>query len=160
VRITEPNEDYSRQHQNVTTRNGKPYGDVPEFVDYAYVAQVARVNAAALASLARAPAPPKTVKLDAGLSYDTVLKWDPNSEPDVAGYAVLIRDTTAPMWEKRIDVGNVTTATLKSVSKDDSMFAVEAYDRDGHRSVPTFPQPSARTDGSPTTRRASATAKQ
>ncbi|HEY9403254.1 MAG TPA: M20/M25/M40 family metallo-hydrolase, partial [Pyrinomonadaceae bacterium] len=61
VRFTEPNEDYTHQHQNVRTENGVRYGDLPEFVDYGYIAQVARVNAAALATLARAPVRPKGV---------------------------------------------------------------------------------------------------
>jgi len=158
VRVTEPNEDYSRQHQNVTTRDGRPYGDVPEFVDFKYVANVARVNAAAIASIARAPASPRNVRLDAGLGYDSVLTWDRAGDQDhVAGYAVLVRDTTAPLWQRRVDVGNVTTATLKNVSKDDWMFGVEAYDPGGHRSVPTFPRPTVAGASSASTTRGSTT---
>src|SRR6267142_1534159 len=63
VRFTEPVEDYRHQHQNVRVENGVQYGDLPEFVDFAYVANVARVNAAGLASLALAPAAPR----DAGI---------------------------------------------------------------------------------------------
>src|SRR5205085_9267506 len=59
VRITEPNEDYTRQHQNVRTENGIDYGDLPDFVDFEYVANVARVNMISIASLAIAPAKPK-----------------------------------------------------------------------------------------------------
>ncbi|HYP50745.1 MAG TPA: M20/M25/M40 family metallo-hydrolase, partial [Pyrinomonadaceae bacterium] len=66
VRFTEPNEDYTHQHQTVRTENGVFYGDTPDFVDFGYVANVARVNAASLASLALAPATPKNVGLVTG----------------------------------------------------------------------------------------------
>ncbi|MCA1631265.1 MAG: M20/M25/M40 family metallo-hydrolase, partial [Acidobacteria bacterium] len=76
VRFTEPNEDYTHQHQNVRTENGVVYGDLPEFVDFEYVADVARVNCAALASLASAPARPKGVGINTRrLSVDTDLQW-------------------------------------------------------------------------------------
>jgi hypothetical protein len=141
VRFTEPNEDFSRQHQNVTMRGLSPYGDVIDYVDFNYVANVARANTAALANLARAPAPPRAVTIDPAPSYDTTLSWQPGQEQDVAGYAVLVRDTTAPTWQRRIDVGNVTAVTLKDLSKDDLMFAVESYDSDGHRSISVAPFP-------------------
>ena len=144
VRFTEPNEDFSRQHQNVTSRNGKPYGDVPEYVDFNYVAKVARVNAAALANLARAPEPPRGATIDPNPSYDTTISWQPSNEPDVAGYAILVRDTTAADWQKRIDAGNVTRATIPKLSKDDYIFGVEAYDREGHRSPAASPLPRLR----------------
>ena len=57
VRFTEYRENYDHQHQNVRTENGVEYGDLPKFVDYDYVANVARLNAGTLASLASAPAP-------------------------------------------------------------------------------------------------------
>ncbi|MGH7177490.1 MAG: hypothetical protein ACREJC_08940, partial [Tepidisphaeraceae bacterium] len=82
-----------------------------------------------------------------------VLNWEANAEPDVAGYAVLLRDTTAPTWTRRIDVGNVTSVTLKAVSKDDFLFAVECYDRAGHRSIPTVPRPRGSRASPATTRR-------
>jgi acetylornithine deacetylase/succinyl-diaminopimelate desuccinylase-like protein len=144
VRFTEPNEDFSRQHQNVTTRKGKPYGDVPEFVDYDYVANVARMNAAVLASLASAPASPRGVTIDPDPSYDTRLSWLRDTNENVDGYCVLVRETTAPTWQRRIDVGKVYVTTIKGVNKDDYMFAVEAYDKAGHRSVPAYPSPRRR----------------
>src|SRR5260370_37759924 len=76
VRFTEPNENFQHQHQNVRTENGIKYGDLPEFVDFAYVANVARVNAASLAALASAPARPKTVTFPTSLSNDTPIKWE------------------------------------------------------------------------------------
>ena len=75
VRFTEPNENYQHQHQNVRTENGIKFGDLPEFVDFAYVANVARVNAASLAALASAPARPRTVTFPTSLSNDTPIKW-------------------------------------------------------------------------------------
>jgi Zn-dependent M28 family amino/carboxypeptidase len=141
VRFTEPNENYAHQHQDVRVENGQQFGDLPEFVDFRYVAQVARVNAAAVASLASAPAPPRNVAISTQLEYDATLWWEANSEPDVARYRVLARETTAPTWQKQIDVGNVTRATLKGLSKDDYLFAVQAVDRDGNASVPVAPLP-------------------
>src|SRR5216117_1285711 len=79
VRFTEPNEDYAHQHQNVRMENGKQYGDLPEFVDYPYVANVARVNAAALAMLASAAPPPRDARIvTRRLTNDTDLQWSAN----------------------------------------------------------------------------------
>src|SRR5262249_56894329 len=61
VRFTEPNENYQHQHQNVRIENGIQYGDLPGFVDFNYISTVARANAASLAALASAPAPPHTI---------------------------------------------------------------------------------------------------
>lgn len=142
VRFTETNEDYRHQHQNVRTENGIQYGDLPEFVDFSYAANVARVNAAALATLARAPARPKDVGLvTARLTNDTDLKWKPNRETDLAGYEIVWRDTTAPVWSNALFVGNVTSYTVKGMSKDNYFFGVRAVDRDGNRSPVTFPRP-------------------
>ncbi|HEX6278639.1 MAG TPA: M20/M25/M40 family metallo-hydrolase, partial [Pyrinomonadaceae bacterium] len=99
VRFTEPDEDYTHQHQNVRTDNGVFYGDTPEFVDFEYVANATRVNLITLASIANAPAKPKNVGIVTGrLTNDTDLKWDANSDADLAGYEVVWRDTTAPEW--------------------------------------------------------------
>ncbi|HET9620355.1 MAG TPA: M20/M25/M40 family metallo-hydrolase, partial [Kofleriaceae bacterium] len=122
VRFTEPAENFHHQHQNVRVENGTQYGDLPEFVDFGYIAQVARVNAAALAALALAPAAPKGVQIETTkLENDTTLTWGANPEPDVAGYRVVWRDTTAPLWQSHKDVGNVTRVTLP-VSKDNVVF--------------------------------------
>ena len=77
VRFTEYREDYNHQHQNVRTENGIEYGDVPKFVNFDYVANVARLNAATLASLASAPAPPAKVRLQTkDLENDSTLTWE------------------------------------------------------------------------------------
>jgi hypothetical protein len=141
VRFTEPNENYQHQHQNVRTENGVKFGDLPEFVDFSYVANVARVNAAALAALASGPARPKTVTFPTSLSNDTPIKWDANKEPDLAGYEIVWRDTTAPLWTNAQPVGNVLTFTMKGMSKDNYFFGVRAIDKDGNRSPVSYPRP-------------------
>lgn len=142
VRFTEPNEDYRHQHQNVRTENGIKYGDLPEFVDFAYVANVARVNAANLAMLALAPARPKNVVLlTARLTNDTDLKWDANREPDLAGYEIVWRDTTSPVWTNSRSIGNVTSYTMTGMSKDNYFFGVRAVDQEGNKSPVSFPKP-------------------
>src|SRR4030095_14582830 len=134
--------------------NSVQYGDLPEFVDFAYVANVARVNAATLATLALAPSRPKGVNiLTARLSNDTDLKWEANKEPDLAGYELVWGDTTSPMWTNSKPVGNVTTLTMMGMSKDNYFFGVRAVDKDGNRSVVTYPKHLGRTSpaGSTTT---------
>lgn len=142
VRFTEPNEDYRHQHQNVRIENGVQYGDLPQFNDFNYIANVARLNAASLAMLAFAPARPKNVALvTSRLTNDTELKWDSNPEPDLAGYEIVWRDTTSPVWTKTRAVGNVTSYTMKGISKDNYFFGVRAVDKGGNRSPVSFPKP-------------------
>ena len=141
VRFTEFRENYDHQHQNVRTENGVEYGDLPKFVDYSYVANVARLNAATLASLASAPAPPAKVRvLTKALVNDSTLVWDASPGGLATGYLVLWRDTGAPDWEHAQVFGNVTQATMR-VSKDNVFFAVQATDAQGHRSLPVVPVP-------------------
>ena len=142
VRFTEPNEDYTHQHQNVRTENGIQYGDLPEFVDFEYVANVAKVNMISLASLALAPAKPKNVGIvTARLTNDTDLKWDANTDADLAGYEVVWRDTTSSVWTNSKFVGNVLTYTAKEMSKDNYFFGVRAVDKDGNKSPVVYPRP-------------------
>jgi len=141
VRFTEYREDYNHQHQNVRTENGVQFGDLPKFVNFDYVANVARVNAATLASLASAPAPPANVHLvTKKLENDSTLAWEPSPDGRATGYEVLWRATTSPEWEHSQSVGNATQATLP-LSKDNVIFAVCAVDNEGHRSLPQVPTP-------------------
>ena len=141
VRFTEYREDYNHQHQNVRTENGIEYGDLPKFVNFEYVANVARLNAATLASLALAPAPPGKVRLlTKELENDSTLTWEPAPGGRATSYEVLWRATTSPEWEHLQAVGNLTRATLPR-SKDNVVFAVRAVDDDGHRSLPVVPLP-------------------
>jgi hypothetical protein len=142
LRMTEPNEDYRHEHQDVRDENGVEFGDRLNFVDFDYVANVAQVNLAALAGLANGPAAPKGVKVEAAtLTVDTTLTWQPNTEPDLAGYEIVYRDTNMPYWQHTIPVGNVTSFTVKGITKDNFLFGVRAVDNDGNRSVVTFPVP-------------------
>jgi Zn-dependent M28 family amino/carboxypeptidase len=143
VRFTEPTEDYRHEHEDVRVENGVSYGDLPDFVDFGYVADVARVNAAVLAALARAPAEPSDVQIEtARLENDTTLRWAPNREPDLAGYRIVWRETTAPFWEHSLDVpATVTRKTMPGLSKDNVIFGVEALDTAGHVSPAVFPRP-------------------
>jgi hypothetical protein len=142
LRFTEPSEDWRHQHQDVRVADGVQLGDLPEFVDFDFVAQVARVNGAALASLALGPSIPREVEMEnLRLEADTTLRWKPNAEPDIAGYRIVWRETTSPVWQQSLDVGDVTRHTLAGVSKDNFIFGVQAYDRDGNLSVAAFPKP-------------------
>src|ERR1700676_4633751 len=113
VRLTEFREDFHHQHQNVRTENGIEYGDLLKFVNYAYVSHVARLNAATLASLAAAPAPPANVHImTKNLENDTTLSWEA-SPSGGAEYEVVWRATTSPEWEHAQGAGSATRATLK-----------------------------------------------
>lgn len=142
VRFTEPHEDYDHQHQNVGTREGKFYGDTPEYVDFEYIANVTKINIAALSSLALAPAKPDNVGIDTTrLTNDTDLKWDANKEDDLSGYEIVWRATTSPYWTNSKFVGNVTKFTMEKMSKDNYFFGVRAVDKDGNKSPVVFPKP-------------------
>lgn len=139
VRLTEFREDYNHQHQNVRTENGIEYGDLAKFVNFDYIAEVTKVNAATLASLALAPAPPAKVKmLTKDLENDTRLTWEPS--PGATGYEVVWRATSSPDWEHVQTVTGAPRATL-GVSKDNVIFGVRAVDGAGHRSLPVVPEP-------------------
>ncbi|KAI2618510.1 Zn-dependent exopeptidase [Hypoxylon sp. NC1633] len=145
ARFTEPHEDYAHQHQDVRVgADGTQYGDLPEFVDFEYVARVARVNGAALWSLAAGPGMPRNVRVNtAALSSDTTLYWDPPSADYAGGYEVVWRPTSAPFWTGVLDVGPVVEATL-SLSKDDVVFGVRSKSADGLRGVAVLPFPGSR----------------
>jgi hypothetical protein len=144
-RFTEPRENFNHEHQDTRVVNGVQFGDLPEFVDFDYIARVVKVDGAALWSLATGPGTPKNLQIHAtappGLSgiNTTMLTWDANTEPDLAGYEVVWRETTAPDWTNVVDVGNVTTVTL-DIAKDNVQFGLRAVDQAGHRSPVAFPR--------------------
>jgi hypothetical protein len=143
VRFTEPFENFRHQHQNVRVENGVAYGDLPEHVDMAYVADVARVNAAGLATLALAPPPPRNVKLDATeLTNSSTLQWD--LDPSVDGYRIVWRATDSAIWQHSRDVGRGGRATLDDISKDNVIFGVMAVSARGHASLAAYPLPLVR----------------
>jgi len=144
VRVTTPNENYANQH-SVT--------DTFENTSVSYASRVIQANAAALASLALAPKAPVTNELITSgarkgqltpmlsrgkTRYDAALRWkNENPEPDLLGYVIVMRKSTAPYWEKEVFVGKVTEYTFKDVSIDDVIFGVKAVDRDGNESLVT-----------------------
>lgn len=141
VRLCEVHEDYTQQHQDVRTEDGIAYGDLPEHVDADYLADVTRLNAATLVHIANAPSVPTNARvIVANLDNNTTLRWDASPEPDVAGYEIVWRETTSPVWQESQDVGNTTEGTVE-LSKDNWIFGVRAYDRDGYRSPVAFPMP-------------------
>ena len=141
VRFTEYRENFTRQYQTIRTENGIEYGDLPQHVDFDYVSRVARLNAATLASLASAPAPPKNVRIvTKELINDSTLLWDASPDGRAATYEIVWRATTSPDWEHSQRVESGTKVTLP-ISKDNVIFAVRAVDRDGHHSLPVVPQP-------------------
>lgn len=141
VRFSEPFENFAHQHQNPRTENGVAYGDLPEFVDFAYVADVARANLAGFATLAWAPAPPQGVRLDAsGLTNDSTLAWQASDDPEVAGYRIVWRETDSAAWQQSRDVGKATRVTLP-VSKDNVVFGVQALSKQGYASLASYPLP-------------------
>ena len=141
VRMSETNEDFDHQHQNVRLENGKQYGDLPEFMDFEYLRKNTGVNLATMASLAWAPAAPQNVGvITSELTNKTDLKWEaPAKGEKPVGYYVLMRETNSPTWEKKFFVKD-TKATL-NYSKDNYFFAVQAVDAEGHTSLPVLPEP-------------------
>lgn len=141
IRFTEWREDYHHQHQNIRTENGIQFGDLPKYVDFDYVANVARLNAATLAALASAPAPPQDVRLvTKELENTSTLTWKPSSGGLASGYEVLWRATNAPLWQRQQRVVKGASATLP-MSKDNVIFAVRAVDAKGHKGIAVVPMP-------------------
>jgi Zn-dependent M28 family amino/carboxypeptidase len=138
VRLTEADENYTRQHQDVRTQDGVAYGDVAAGMDFAYLAKVTRLNTLALAALASAPAPPGQVKIAGAVSADTTLSWAP--VPGASGYTVWWRETSAPEWQQSREAAG-PSLTLKGVNIDDYVFGVSARSADGYASPVVFPGP-------------------
>ena len=139
VRIMETHENYTRQHQDIRTENGIAYGDVIEGVDFEYAARLTAVNAATLAALAWAPPAPRNVLIGGAVQPSTTLRWDPVEDPELAGYVVYWRDTTAPQWQWSRFVGTATEHTLEGVVIDNFIFGVAAVSRAGSESPVVFP---------------------
>jgi hypothetical protein len=140
VRLSEAVETYTRQHQDLRTVDGVVYGDTIDGVDFDYLARVTRLNVAAMAELAKAPAPPSGVKLGGAVSADTAVSW--TASPGAASYRVWKRSTTSPEWtDFETAPGDATSLTLKTVAIDDWFFGVSAVSADGHESPVAFAGP-------------------
>lgn len=138
IRITTPMENFSNQHTATDTfANTAP----------AYTVLVTKANAAAIAELALAPKAPELTNpplsagrafaspLSRGTGYDAVMNWrNDKPEADLLGYAVVMRPTTSPLWEKQIFVGNVTTYALPDVNVDEVVLGVKVIDKNGNES--------------------------
>jgi hypothetical protein len=138
VRITEMNENYTRQHQDIRVEKGINYGDVIEHIDFEYLRKNTSMNLANLANLAKAPAVPDEVRIDVKkLTNSTYLYWKAPKTGTVKGYYILMRETTSPVWQKK-----VYTESLEMrlpYSKDNYFFAVQAVNETGNESLPVIP---------------------
>jgi Zn-dependent M28 family amino/carboxypeptidase len=137
VRVTEANENYNRQHQDLRTENGIKYGDTIDGVDFAYLANVTRVNVLSMAGLAMAPAPPTHVDISGAVSADTTVKWQPAAEAQ--RYRLWWRATTDPQWRYSREAAPTGKAVLKDVNIDDWYFGVSAVGPEGWESPVVFP---------------------
>jgi hypothetical protein len=143
VRITEMNENYYHQHQDVRMENGIQYGDLPEFMDFEYLKKNTGLNLSNLANLAKSPSVPQEVKVDTRkLTNYTNLTWKVPKSGKVKGYYILMRETTSATWQKKF----FTTELNMDLpySKDNYFFAVQSVSMDGNESLPVLPQPSGR----------------
>lgn len=114
IRFCEPHEEYAHQHTDQ---------DLPKFMDFGFLANVARVNLLAAISLANASAPPTRVRVSRRQGQDTHLTWEGPVDQE---YIVYWRDTTSPVWEHTKRVGPMLEATFPGISKDENVFAVGA----------------------------------
>ena len=139
VRIMETHENYNRQHQDIRVEDGIEYGDVVGWVDFDYTAKMTALNAAVMASLAWAPPAPANVSIGGSNRPSTTLSWDLSDDPNLAGYKVYWRDTTAPQWQHFRWAGMVDTLTLENVIIDNYLFGVAAVAKSGNESPVVFP---------------------
>lgn len=140
VRITEMNENFNHQHQDLRTEKGTVYGDLPEFMDFEYLRKNTGVNLSTLANLAKAPSEPQDVRVEVrNLTNSTTLSWKAPKNGAVKGYYILMRETTSPVWQKKIYTEQ-TTATLP-YSKDNYFFAIQSISATGNESLPVIPLP-------------------
>lgn len=139
IRFVEIHEDYQHQHQDVRKEDGVQYGDLPQYLDFNYLARVTKMNVAALAALALGPDQPQQAELvTQHLTNDSTLRWKP--APGASEYEVVWRETTSPVWQYAKNVGNSTQATVP-VSKDNYILGVRSMDSHGLYSPVVYPVP-------------------
>jgi Peptidase family M28 len=140
VRITEMNENFNRQHQDVRTEKGVIYGDLEEFIDYEYLRKNTALNLCNLANLAKSPGKPQEVRVEVrNLTNGTQLMWKAPVEGKVKGYYILMRETTSPVWQKKIFTAD--TEVKLPYSKDNYFFGVQSVSEGGNESLPVVPVP-------------------
>lgn len=139
VRLSEMNENFQHQHQDLKTENGVEYGDLIKFMDFEYLRKNTCVNLASLANLAKAPSMPQELVLDVrGLGNSTNLKWKAPKSGKVKGYYVLMRETAMPYWQKKFFTTDLKISL--PYSKDNYFFAVQSVSEDGNESLPSLPK--------------------
>lgn len=139
IRIMETHENYTRQHQDIREENGIKYGDVVEGVNFDYATKLTAVNAIALASLAWSPPEPRNVLIGGAVQPSTTLSWNKVADPNLSGYIVHWRETTAPQWTNSRFVGDLNEFTLDGIVIDNFLFGVSSVDKKGNQSVVVFP---------------------
>ena len=138
VRLTEMNENYEHQHQDVRTEKNVVYADLIDFMDFEYLRKNTALNLANLANLAKSPGRPEEVKVDVkNLTNSTLLYWKAPRSNNLRGYYILMRETYQGLWQKKF----FTTATEMRLpySKDNYFFAVQSLSTDGNESLPVVP---------------------
>lgn len=140
VRIMETHENYNRQHQDIREEDGIQYGDIIDKVDFNYAARLTAVNAVTMASMAWAPPPPENVMIGGAVRPSTRLRWDAVQDPELAGYKVYWRETTAAQWKyARFVPAGTTDYTLKNIVIDNYLFGVASVNKNGDESVVVYP---------------------
>lgn len=138
VRLTEFNENYDHQHQDIRKENGKFFGDLPEFMDFEYFRKNVEVNVAVLANLTKAPSKPENVKMNVKeLTNYTTLSWEKPTFGEAFGYYVLLRETDASTWQKKIFTKEISVKL--PYSKDNYFFGVQAVNSSGNESLIVIP---------------------
>jgi len=139
VRITEMNENFNHQHQDLRTENGVEFGDYARFMDFEYLRKNTAMNLSVLSNLAKAPAAPQNVTVEVrSLTNSTSLFWQAPKSGKVKGYYVLMRETYWPFWQKKFFTDKV--GMTLPYSKDNYFFAVQAVSEDGNESLPVIPR--------------------
>jgi hypothetical protein len=144
VRFTEPLEDYRHQHQTPRVENGVQYGDLIQFLDFPFIAEVAAVNQRLLAELAAAPAPPKSVVLSGAVTPSAKIAIEAGDDPGRKGFEVLHRETTETRWSVLRTVAAPGQVVLEGTSTDNEFFAVRSVGKNGARSLAVAAVPAPR----------------
>jgi hypothetical protein len=144
VRFTEPREDYRHQHQTPRVDNGVEYGDLTKFMDFEFLARVARINAEAVLRLANAPVPPSSAIAEGAVKPDTTVTFEAGADPERSGFEIVTRDTTEARFKVLQKVDAAGSHTLAGVRIDDAEFAVRSVGRNGERSIAVSAKPQAR----------------
>ncbi|WP_297732927.1 M28 family metallopeptidase [uncultured Maricaulis sp.] len=142
VRIMETNEHYDRQHQDLRTEDGRPYGDTIEGVDFDHAARLTALNVAVLAQMAGAPPFPSNVTIEGAVQPSTTLSWnmaEGEAAANLSGYRIYWRLTDQPQWQWSRFVGRTDSHTLENVVIDNYFFGVSAVALDGSETPVVFP---------------------